>query len=309
MKTFVLPPEDIITPSSLLQTNNTIDYQGISWLSLFGTTRSDSRVSRSRDIHPNLSYGDIERDLKKYPLKKKLKKSAQRFDFSSFFKNLEPKFGHFQLHHNLICNSYHDLYYLGQNNCVNSFCTIRKKKKKYPNSELNPACLAVSKNFYALGGHEGNLELYNLKSNNSIYNGMITADGESHITNHLSFSDENGSSLDLLVSSNDCTLKIFDLVQGFSNPSYKFSKSVGINFAKKSPFKPLIATYSDQLDPEIVDRRSNEIVMSLIGHEDYGFCLDWHPINEHIIASGNQDATTRIWDLRNPKVYIIIQNF
>ena len=307
MKTSVLPPNDIITSSSLLEINDPMDYQGIHWFSMFGNTRSTSRAVRSRDIRPNLSFGDIERDVNKYPLKKKLKKTAQRFDFSSFFKNLEPKCGHFQLHHNLICNSYHDLYYLGQNNCVNSFCTIRKKTKKYPNSNLNPSCLAVSKNIYALGGHEGNIELYNLKNNDSIYNGTITEDGGAHITNHLSFSDDNGSSLELLVSSNDCTLKIFDLAHGLSNPSFKFSKMVGINFAKKSPFKPLIATYSDQLEPEILDKRTNEVVMSLKGHEDYGFCLDWHPIDEHIIASGNQDATTRVWDLRNPKV--CIQNF
>lgn len=304
MKASFLPSDDIITSLSLLDTNDPIDYQGIRWFSMFGTTRSTSRASRSIGIHPNLSDGDIERALKKYPSRKKLKKSAHRFDFTSFFKDLEPKCGHYQLHHNLFCQSYHDLYYLGQNDCVNSFCTIRKKKKSYPNANLNPTCLAVSKNLYALGGHEGNIELFNLKNSDSIYHGTITEDGGAHITNHVAFSDDDGSSLNLLVSSNDCTLKIFDLANGLTNPIFKFSKSTAINFAKVSPFKPLIATYSDQREPEIIDKRSSEVVMSLKGHEDYGFCVDWHPIDENIIASGNQDATTRIWDLRNPKVIL-----
>jgi WD40 repeat protein len=43
--------------------------------------------------------------------------------------------------------------------------------------------------------------------------------------------------------------------------------------------------------------RSDEVVASLYGHEDFGFSLAWHP-NGMMMATGNQDMTCKIWDLR-----------
>ncbi|KAE8656293.1 ethylene-responsive transcription factor RAP2-4-like isoform 1 [Hibiscus syriacus] len=36
----------------------------------------------------------------------------------------------------------------------------------------------------------------------------------------------------------------------------------------------------------------------LKGHLDYSFASDWHP-DGHILATGNQDTSCRLWDIRN----------
>lgn len=40
-------------------------------------------------------------------------------------------------------------------------------------------------------------------------------------------------------------------------------------------------------------------MMQLGGHRDFSFAAAWHP-DGHLLATGNQDSTTRVWDLRSP---------
>jgi len=62
----------------------------------------------------------------------------------------------------------------------------------------------------------------------------------------------------------------------------------------------ILASYSDQKEAEILDFKTRKLEITLEGHNDYGFCLDWHP-NGTYLVTGNQDTTARVWDLRNPK--------
>lgn len=39
-------------------------------------------------------------------------------------------------------------------------------------------------------------------------------------------------------------------------------------------------------------------VTSVVGHRDYSFASAWHP-DGRVFATGNQDKTCRVWDLRN----------
>ncbi|ORX92984.1 WD40-repeat-containing domain protein [Clohesyomyces aquaticus] len=39
--------------------------------------------------------------------------------------------------------------------------------------------------------------------------------------------------------------------------------------------------------------------LELVGHEKEGFGLDWNPTNEGQLATGNEDATVRVWDMKN----------
>lgn len=40
-------------------------------------------------------------------------------------------------------------------------------------------------------------------------------------------------------------------------------------------------------------------VMKLKGHRDFSFAAAWHPAG-HLLATGNQDSTTHVWDVRQP---------
>ena len=41
-----------------------------------------------------------------------------------------------------------------------------------------------------------------------------------------------------------------------------------------------------------------QVVGNLKGHLDYSFASAWHPDGQ-ILATGNQDTTCRLWDIRN----------
>lgn len=46
-----------------------------------------------------------------------------------------------------------------------------------------------------------------------------------------------------------------------------------------------------------MDIKSGKLMTSLYGHDDFGFSIAWHP-NGQLLATGNQDKTCKIWDLR-----------
>ncbi|KAE8666816.1 Detected protein of confused Function [Hibiscus syriacus] len=60
----------------------------------------------------------------------------------------------------------------------------------------------------------------------------------------------------------------------------------------------LLAVLGDSVECLIVDAQSGKVTSSLKGHLDYSFASAWHP-DGHILATGNQDTSCRLWDIRN----------
>ena len=48
-----------------------------------------------------------------------------------------------------------------------------------------------------------------------------------------------------------------------------------------------------------------QVVGNLKGHLDYSFAFAWHPDGQ-ILATGNQDTTCRLWDIRNMSEFIAV---
>lgn len=65
-----------------------------------------------------------------------------------------------------------------------------------------------------------------------------------------------------------------------------------------SPDGKLLAVLGDSSDCLLADSQSGKEVATLRGHLDYSFSSAWHPCG-HVLATGNQDATCRLWDVRN----------
>jgi WD40 repeat protein len=61
----------------------------------------------------------------------------------------------------------------------------------------------------------------------------------------------------------------------------------------------MVAIVGDHCDVFLHDMSSRRAVQSLQGHLDWSFAVSWHP-NGNLLATGNQDCTTRLWDIRNP---------
>ena len=56
----------------------------------------------------------------------------------------------------------------------------------------------------------------------------------------------------------------------------------------------------DDPDVKIADIRTGQLCHELIGHTGNTFATDWHS-DENYVATGNEDFSTLIWDLRTEK--------
>ena len=62
---------------------------------------------------------------------------------------------------------------------------------------------------------------------------------------------------------------------------------------------------ADDKAVHLFDLTSGKETQCMHGHLDWGFAAAWHPGGQ-LLASGNQDCTTRLWDIRQPKESIAV---
>eukprot|EP00299_Pterocystis_sp_00344_P011724 c5517_g1_i1.p2 GENE.c5517_g1_i1~~c5517_g1_i1.p2 ORF type:complete len:186 (+),score=38.29 c5517_g1_i1:856-1413(+) len=90
----------------------------------------------------------------------------------------------------------------------------------------------------------------------------------------------------------------------FDVPSFDevtcFQFDEAINHSSPSPDGRMLCVVGDMSPAFIIDCRIGKRVLTLHGHTDYSFSSTWHPNGLHV-ATGNQDKTCRVWDLRSPK--------
>jgi WD40 repeat protein len=124
---------------------------------------------------------------------------------------------------------------------------------------------------------------------------MIVSDSaESQITNHVEFI-ENGTKL--LTCSNDTLVKIFDIENGMKlEKTYKCKGP--INNVALNNSQQILAMVGDFETVEVYDFRSSDLLFSLHGHTDFGFSCKFQPMSDNILATGNQDYSCKLWDLR-----------
>ncbi|KAB1202910.1 putative WD repeat-containing protein C2A9.03 [Morella rubra] len=97
-------------------------------------------------------------------------------------------------------------------------------------------------------------------------------------------------------SSNDCGVRDFDMEK------FQLSNHIRlpwpVNHTSLSPDGKLLVIVGDKPEGLMVDSQTGEMVMPLCGHLDFSFASAWHP-DGVTFATGNQDKTCRVWDVRN----------
>ena len=114
--------------------------------------------------------------------------------------------------------------------------------------------------------------------------------------------DAPGVPASLLLANNDNAVRLFDaatLARTADWPlDWAANWATSCPGASPGPAAGLVAIVGDDPAALLVDAASGgRPVARLAGHADYSFAAAWHP-GGTLLATGNQDATTRVWDVR-----------
>lgn len=75
--------------------------------------------------------------------------------------------------------------------------------------------------------------------------------------------------------------------------------SANVNLIEHSPQHQLLGLALDDVRVQMYDLRSSNCSLFLEGHRDYNFAVKF--LSGFQVATGSQDLTTRIWDIRQPQ--------
>ncbi|CAN1346705.1 Uncharacterized WD repeat-containing protein C2A9.03 [Linum perenne] len=155
--------------------------------------------------------------------------------------------------------------------------------------------LAVKDNFLVAGGFQGELTCKRLDKQGVSFCTRTTHD-DNAITNSIEIYDGLSGGVHFMAANNDCGLREYDMEKFQLLNHFRFPWPV--NHTSISPDRRLVAVVGDNLDGLLVDSQNGKTVSKMAGHLDYSFASAWHP-NGLVFATGNQDKTCRVWDMRN----------
>ncbi|KAG6784259.1 hypothetical protein POTOM_009947 [Populus tomentosa] len=298
------------TDTSALEARNGKDIQGIPWERL-NFTRDKYRETRLKQYknYENLSLPRFELDKECL----EVEKGQTFYDFQYNTRLVKSTIVHFQLRNLLWATSKHDVY-LMQNYSVMHWSSLLQHGKEVLNvakpiaptwqrpgllskslSRVQISTMAVKENLMVAGGFQGELICMYLNQPGVAFCTKITT-GENAITNAVDVYHNHNGAMRIMVANNDAQVRVFDAETFASLNTFSFNWSV--NNTSVSPDGKLLAVLGDSAECLIADANSGKVTGSLKGHLDYSFASAWHP-NGQVLATGNQDTTCRLWDIRN----------
>ncbi|XP_050943519.1 uncharacterized WD repeat-containing protein C2A9.03 isoform X2 [Cucumis melo] len=161
-------------------------------------------------------------------------------------------------------------------------------------SRVQISTMAVKENLVVAGGFQGELICKYLNHPEVAFCTKVTAN-ENAITNAVDIYRDSVGGTKIMTANNDCKIRIYDAECFSSLGCFSFDWSV--NNTSVSPDGKMLAVLGDSPDCLITDVNSGRAIGCLQGHLDYSFSSAWHP-NGRILATGNQDTTCRLWDVR-----------
>ncbi|GAV59274.1 WD40 domain-containing protein [Cephalotus follicularis] len=298
------------TDTSALEARNGKDIQGIPWERL-NFTRDKYRETRLKQYKNYENLSRSREDLDKECLQFEKGKNFYVFEYNT--RLVKSTIFHFQLRNLLWATSKHDVY-LMQNFSVMHWSSLLKKGKEVLNvakpiiptqsrpgllsqtlSRVQISTMAVKENLMVAGGFQGELVCKSLNQSGVAFCTKITT-GENAITNAVDVYRSSNGSLRVMTANNDAQVRVFDAENYACLNQFSFDWS--INSTSVSPDGKLLAVLGDSTECLIADTQSGKVTGSLKGHLDYSFSSAWHPDGQ-ILATGNQDTTCRLWDIRN----------
>ncbi|KAJ8324833.1 hypothetical protein O5D80_007056 [Batrachochytrium dendrobatidis] len=291
-----------VTPEMIA--SGTMDLQGISWNLTFHT-RAEARQER---LLQYVSYANLGVDRSQIMNEiHSTKKENNMFRFRYTKRDCHCSIVHFQLRHLLAATSKNDIYFPnGQH--VKHWSPISRTSSDVmsltgPLSRINITTLDAQSNMLIIGGFCGEYAFKRLDSKQSkLYTGTITTD-ENGITNHMNLQTNRNGVPQCVISSNDRHIRTLDLNRMEIVSVFPFPWAA--NCSDQSPDKRLLCVIGDNPEGLIISADSGEELCQLKGHIDFSFSCAWSPCGTYI-ATGNQDCTTRIYDIRRSDQAVVV---
>jgi hypothetical protein len=300
---------DMVTDTSSSQARGGKDIQGIPWERL-NITRENYRLTR---LEQYKNYENIPASGQVIDKEcKQVEKGGRYFDFFHNSRLVKPTILHFQLRNLIWATSKHDVYLMsnysvmhwssltGNLSVVLNFSGHVAPSERHAGSLLEGftqtqiSTLAVKDKYMVAGGFQGELTCKRLDKQGVSFCTRTTHD-DNAITNALEIYDSLRGGINFMASNNDCGLREYDMESFQQLNLFRFPWPV--NHTSISPDRRLIAVVGDNLHALLVDSQNGKTVVSVEGHLDYSFASAWHP-DGRIFATGNQDKTCRVWDIR-----------
>ncbi|XVF64753.1 hypothetical protein PTKIN_Ptkin09bG0192200 [Pterospermum kingtungense] len=298
------------TDTSAVEARNGKDIQGIPWERL-NFTRDKYRETRLRQYKNYENLSGSREGMEKECLQ--VEKGKAFYDFQFNTRLVKSTIVHFQLRNLLWATSKHDVY-LMQNYSVMHWSSLLRKGKEVLNvakpiipglkrpgllsqqlSRVQISTMAVKENLMVAGGFQGEIICKYLNQPGVAFCAKLTTD-ENAITNAVDVYCSPSGAMRVMAANNDAQIRMFD-AETFGSLN-RFSFDWSVNNTSVSPDGKLLAVLGDSVECLIADAQSGKVTSSLKGHLDYSFASAWHP-DGHILATGNQDTTCRLWDIRN----------
>ncbi|KAL5703954.1 hypothetical protein ACHQM5_022444 [Ranunculus cassubicifolius] len=298
------------TDTCALEARNGKDIQGIPWERMNFTRDKyrERRLKHYKNYQSLLpSRGDIEKECKQ------VERGTTFYDFQFNTRLVKSTIVHFQLRNLLCATSKHDVY-LMQNYSVMHWSSLLRRGKEVlnvagttqptlkgsgsfarPISRVQISTMSVKDNLMVGGGFHGELVCKYLNRPGVAFC-TKPSDGENAITNLVDLYQASNGLTQLMTANNDAGVRVFD-TDYFACIS-QFSFPWCVNNTSVSPDGKLFAVMGDDVNGLIADTQSGKVIANLKGHLDYSFSSGWHP-DGRILATGNQDTTCRLWDIRN----------
>ncbi|PKA57780.1 Katanin p80 WD40 repeat-containing subunit B1 like [Apostasia shenzhenica] len=299
-----------VTDTSSAQARRGKDIQGIPWDRLHITRQSyrRTRIEQYRN-YENIPLSGEQMDKKC----KQMEKGGNYYEFWYNTSLVKPTILHFQLRNLVWATSKHDVYFMSNSSVIHwsaTSCNLSEvinfsghvaPLERHPGSLLEGfsrtqiSTLAVKENLLVTGGFQGELTCKFLDRPGVSFCTRTTFD-DNAITNAIDIYKDLSGNIRFMASNNDSSLREYDIDKFQLLNHFRFPWPV--NHTCISPNRKLITVVGDCCDALLVDSHNGKTVATLAGHLDYSFASAWHP-DGLTFATGNQDKTCRVWDVRN----------
>jgi WD40 repeat protein len=152
----------------------------------------------------------------------------------------------------------------------------------------NGLCLALTHSFF--------LSIFSFFSSFRPACRTRVTSSENGITNAIDIYHSTSGTPSIVCSNNDQAVRLFDA--STLSPKGEFKLPWAVNCSAAHPAQGrVLCVVGDDPEAVLLDSTSGSKIATLRGHYDFSFAAAWHP-DGNIVATGNQDLTTRVYDLR-----------